>query len=218
MASKVKTDFEKLYEINVNEKTEQKEGLTYLSWAWAFAEFKKNCPDFTYEVKKFENGLPYVYDESTGYMVFTSVTVNGLTHEMWLPVMDSHNRAMKDYPYTIKTKYKEITVPAATMFDVNKAIMRCLVKNMAVFGLGLYIYAGEDLPDVADDMTDDERRAEIKKLIQETNTDTVKFLASMGVHFKKEFKAVDEMSGKELEYGLKKIREKKSMMKESEDK
>lgn len=218
MASKVKTDFEKLYEINVNEKTEQKEGLTYLSWAWAFAEFKKNCPDFTYEVKKFENGLPYVYDENTGYMVFTSVTVNGLTHEMWLPVMDSHNRAMKSEPYTIKTKYKEIKVPAATMFDVNKAIMRCLVKNMAVFGLGLYIYAGEDLPDVADDMTDDERRAEIKKLIQETNTDTVKFLASMGSHFKKEFKSVDEMSGKELEYGLKKIREKKSMMKESEDK
>lgn len=80
--SKEKTLFENLYGINVNDKTETKEGLTYLSWAWAFAEFKKNCPYFTYEVKKFENGLPYVYDENTGYMVFTSVTVDGLTQEM----------------------------------------------------------------------------------------------------------------------------------------
>lgn len=141
------TSFEKLYNINVNDKTEDKNGLTYLSWAWAWAEFKKAFPDAEYEVKKFENGLPYVYDENTGYMVFTSVTVDGLTHEMWLPVMDGNNKAMKNKPYEVQTKYKKFTVNAATMFDINKTIMRCLTKNLAMFGLGLYIYAGEDLPD-----------------------------------------------------------------------
>jgi hypothetical protein len=146
-----KTSFEKLYELNVNDKTENKNGLTYLSWAWAWAEFKKAHPDATYEVKKFENGLPYAYDPNTGYMVYTTVTVDELTHEMWLPVMDSNNKAMKNVPYEAKTKYKTFTVQPATMFDINKAIMRCLTKNLAMFGLGLYIYAGEDLPDTGDD-------------------------------------------------------------------
>lgn len=138
--------FKILSEINVNGKTEEKNGLTYLSWAWAWAEFKKICPDATYEVVKF-NGLPYAYDSLTGYMVYTTVTAGGITHEMWLPVMDGSNHAMKSQPYQIKTKYKTITVEAASMFDINKTIMRCLTKNLAMFGLGLYIYAGEDLPE-----------------------------------------------------------------------
>lgn len=142
--------FEDLNKINVNDHTEGKNGLTYLSWTWAWAEFKKACPEARYEVKKF-NGLPYVYDENTGYMVYTSITVGDLTHEMWLPVMDSANRAMKshDYKYIGKNYGKEVekTCYAATMFDINKTIMRCLTKNMAMFGLGLYIYAGEDLPE-----------------------------------------------------------------------
>ena len=138
--------FERLNALNVNDKTENKNGLTYLSWAWAWAEFKKVCPDATYEVVKF-NGLPYAYDPNTGYMVYTTVTADGITHEMWLPVMDGNNKAMKSEPYIVKTKYKEIRVEAATMFDINKAIMRCLTKNLAMFGLGLYIYAGEDLPE-----------------------------------------------------------------------
>lgn len=205
--AKTSDTFRKLYGINVNDKTETKEGLTYLSWAWAWAVVKSECPDATYNIKRFENGLPYVYDANTGYMVFTDVTIDGTTHEMWLPVMDSHNRAMKSEPYTITTKYgKEIRVEAATMFDINKTIMRCLVKNLAVFGLGLYIYAGQDLPDV--DMSDDEKRAEIKRLIQQTGTDTVKYLAAMGTKFKKEFKSVDEMSGAELDYALGRIIEK----------
>lgn len=205
--AKTNDTFKKLYGINVNDKTETKEGLTYLSWAWAWAVVKSECPDATYNIKRFENGLPYVYDANTGYMVFTDVTIDGTTHEMWLPVMDSHNRAMKSEPYTITTKYgKEIRVEAATMFDINKTIMRCLVKNLAVFGLGLYIYAGQDLPDV--DMSDDEKKAEIKRLIQQTGTDTVKYLAAMGTKFKKEFKSVDEMSGAELDYALGRIIEK----------
>lgn len=142
-----KSTFEVLNSVNVEEHTEDKNGLKYLSWAWAWAEFKKRYPDATYEIWRDENGKPYTSDPDLGYMVYTSVTANGLTHTMWLPVMDNKNNAMKNSKYQIKTKYKTIDVEPATMFDVNKAIMRCLVKNLAMFGLGLYIYAGEDLPE-----------------------------------------------------------------------
>lgn len=135
--------FEELYKINVNENVEKKNGLSYLSWAWAWAEFKKACPDAAYTIRQFDNGLPYVHDPNTGYMVFTSVTAGGITHDMWLPVMDGANRAMKSIEYKVYGK----TVNPATMFDINKTIMRCLVKNLAMFGLGLYIFAGEDLPE-----------------------------------------------------------------------
>lgn len=139
--------FETLNKINVNEHTEGKNGLTYLSWTWAWAEFKKACPTATYEIVKFGDGKPYFYDENTGYMVYTRVTVDDVTHEMWLPVMDYNNNAMKNVPYKVKTKYKEVEVQPATMFDINKTLMRCLTKNLAMFGLGLYIYAGSDLPE-----------------------------------------------------------------------
>lgn len=138
--------FNELFSLNVSEKIEEKEGLKYLSWAWAWAEFKKTYPTAEYEVRLFE-GKPYIFDEKTGYMVFTEVWVGEIKHEMWLPVMDGKNKAMKSEPYTYKTKYGEKTVEAATMFDINKTIMRCLTKNLAMFGLGLYIYAGEDLPE-----------------------------------------------------------------------
>lgn len=143
-----KSVFDTLYNINVNEHTEQKNGLTYLSWAWAWAEVKKKYPDAQYHICMFgEADLPYVYDPNTGYMVFTDMTINGITHEMWLPVMDNNNKAMKSEEYKFTTRYnKEVTVKQADMFDVNKTIMRCLVKNLAMFGLGLYIYAGEDIP------------------------------------------------------------------------
>ena len=150
-------NFEELSKINVNGKTEDKNGLTYLSWTWAWSEIKKACPNATYEIKKFENDLPYVYDENTGYMVFTTMTINDLTYEMWLPVMDGNNKAMLNEPYKYKVKeykdgkatgnYIEKSVEKATMFDINKTIMRCLVKNIAMFGLGIYIYAGEDYPE-----------------------------------------------------------------------
>lgn len=141
-----KSVFDVLFDTNVNGHTEGRNGLTYLSWAWAWAEVKKVYPDAQYEIEKF-NGLPYVFDELTGYMVYTKVTIEGITHEMWLPVMDTANKAMKATPYTYQTKYGEKTVEAATMFDINKTIMRCLTKNLAMHGLGLYIYAGEDLPE-----------------------------------------------------------------------
>ena len=160
--------FEELNAINVNDKTEKKKSgsteLTYLSWTWAWAEVKKRYPDAHYEIMM-HDGLPYVYDENTGYMVFTTVTIDGISHMMWLPVMDGANKAMKSKPYTYSTKYNgEKTVEAATMFDVNKTIMRCLVKNLAMFGLGLYIYAGEDLPEVEAEEQKTEQEVAKKKL------------------------------------------------------
>lgn len=149
--------FKKLNGINVNEHTEKKKNLTYLSWAWAWAEVKKQYPEATYKIIKFD-GLPYVYDDLTGYMVYTEVTIEELTHEMWLPVMDGANKAMKADSYTYRVaewvngqktgNTVEKEVEPATMFDINKTIMRCLTKNLAMFGLGLYIYAGEDLPEL----------------------------------------------------------------------
>lgn len=165
--------FETLYPIDVSKYVEQKNGLNYLTWAYAWAELKKKYPDASYKIERFgEEKKPYLYDDNLGYMVFTQMTIDDQTHEMWLPVMDGANKAMKKdpYKYMIKNpafkwakkgkdgkhydKFGNVqeetlikTCNAATMFDVNKTIMRCLVKNIAMFGLGLYIYAGEDLPE-----------------------------------------------------------------------
>lgn len=161
MAEEKKNAFEVLNAVNVNDHTEVKDTgktkLTYLSWAWAWAEVKKRYPGASYEIVKF-NGLPYVFDVKTGYMVYTTVTIEGITHEMWLPVMDGNNRAMLDHPYDVQTKYNKFTVQPATMFDINKTIMRCLTKNLAMFGLGLYIYAGEDLPEDPEEASTEEQK------------------------------------------------------------
>lgn len=133
--------FEKLSSINVNDKVEKKEGLTYLSWAWAWSEVCKLYPNASYEI------LPTDFDETLGFMCHTKVTIEDKTLPMWLPVMDGKNKAMKKTPYKYMTKYGEKSVEAATTFDINKTIMRCLVKNLAMFGMGIYIYAGEDLPE-----------------------------------------------------------------------
>ena len=148
--------FTELNSINVNEHTEKKNNLTYLSWSWAWAEVMKKYPSATYKIRTWDK-KPYLYDAKLGYLVMTSVTIDDVTHEMWLPVMDGANKSMKDSPYTYQVKeyenrkwtgtYIDKTVEAATMFDINTALMRCLVKNIAMFGLGLYIYSGEDLPE-----------------------------------------------------------------------
>lgn len=138
---KEQTTFEKLSAINVNAHTEKKSNLTYLSWAHAWSETKKACPDATYKIGATD------YDEALGFMCHTEVTIAGETLEMWLPVMDGANKSMKKESYTYQTRYGEKSVEAATTFDINKTIMRCLVKNLAMFGMGIYIYAGEDLPE-----------------------------------------------------------------------
>lgn len=146
-----KSVFETLNAINVNDMVEKKKTekstLTYLSWSSAWQVVKEKFPDVEYEIERNpETNLPYWYDPMTGYMVFTKVTLGGQTHEMLLPVLSPSNYAMKDKPYQVKTRYKTYNVPAASMADINRSIMRCLVKNLAMFGLGLYIYRGEDVP------------------------------------------------------------------------
>lgn len=147
------TKFEKLCELNVNSHCETKSNgskdLTYLSWTWAWKYFKTEYPDATYIVKHWD-GVPYHYDPNLGYMCETEITAGGETYGMWLPVMDGANKAQKAEAYTYTTKSGEKTVQAATMFDINTTIMRCLVKNMAMFGLGLYIYSGEDIPELSE--------------------------------------------------------------------
>lgn len=124
--------FAQLNNINVNDKTEKKNGLTYLSWAWAWGEVKKLYPDATYTIYENESGWNYHTDGRTCW-VKTGCTVNGIEHIEYLPVMDHRNRS--------------ILLDQVTSFDVNKAIQRSLTKALARHGLGLYIYAGEDLPE-----------------------------------------------------------------------
>lgn len=163
--------FDELAAINVNEHKEQKDNLSYLSWTWAWSELKKRYPDATYKIIKNEdeNKLPY-FASPLGIMVYTELTIEGITHQMWLPVMDASNRAMKTEPYTYraynrkKGVWEEKRVEAANMFDINKTIMRCLTKNIAMFGLGIYIYAGEDLPETPDEPeAEPEKKPEPKK-------------------------------------------------------
>ena len=127
-----KSVFAVLNAVNVNEHTEKKNGLTYLSWAWAWQEVKKRFPDAQYAIYERPDGVNYWTDGRTCW-VKTGVTIGGLEHIEELPVMDYRNAA--------------IPLDKVTSTDVNKAIQRSLTKACARHGLGLYIYAGEDLPD-----------------------------------------------------------------------
>lgn len=124
--------FVALNKINVNDKVEEKNGLTYLSWAWAWSEVKKQHPDATYTIYENTAGWNYHTDGKTAW-VKTGVTVNGIEHIEYLPIMDTRN--------------KSIPVENVTSFDVNKTIQRSLTKACARHGLGLYVYTGEDLPE-----------------------------------------------------------------------
>lgn len=126
------TVFEALNSVNVNGHTEKKNGLTYLSWAWAWGELLKKYPDSTYTIYENKDGWFYHTDGKTCW-VKTGVTVEGKEYIEMLPVMDYKNRS--------------IPADSVTSFDVNKAIQRSLTKAVARHGLGLYIYAGEDLPE-----------------------------------------------------------------------
>ena len=127
-----KNYFVELNNINVSDKIEKKNDLSYLSWAWAWGELKKLHPTATYTIYENADGLFYHTDGKTAW-VKTGVTVEGIEHIEYLPVMDFRNRS--------------ISVENITSTDVNKAIQRSLTKAVARHGLGLYIYAGEDLPE-----------------------------------------------------------------------
>ena len=150
--------FEKAFLTDCSKHIEKKDTgigrpLSYLSWAWAWAKFCTLYPEAEYEVIK-TDGLPYVADMNMGIIVYTRVRTcpEDTWREMWLPVMDPSNRAMRLETYSYraydakKGQYVDKYVKAADMMDINKTLMRCLTKNLAMFGLGLSIYAGEDVP------------------------------------------------------------------------
>ena len=204
--AKKKSTFEILNAINVNDKVEKKNGLTYLSWSYAWAEIKKVDPDANYTIYENADGLFYHTDGRTAW-VKTGVTVNGIEHIEYLPVMDYKN--------------KSIPVENITSFDVNKTVQRSLTKACARHGLGLYVYAGEDLPEDENPkkkMTDEEKIADIKKKLQDTKSDTTKFLLMMSTKHGRSIESVDDMKGKELDYAMDAMQAKIDSMKAKEKK
>lgn len=186
--------FLELLQLNVNDKVEKKNNLSYLSWSFAWGEFCKVYPNATYKVFKDDNMNCAFGNSEQGYMVYTEVTANELTHEMWLPIMDFKNKSML----------------APTTFDTNKAVMRCLTKNLAMFGLGLYIYSGEDLPEEI--KIKESKNDKIKELMAIVGDDTDKFdktLAHMNKVLKKENTGFAQFSFEELEAYLNKAKAKK---------
>ena len=154
--TKEKSVWATLSSIDCSDKVEQKGKLTYLSWAWAWQTLMENYPDSTYG---YDCGSRFVNETAE---VNVSVTVKGVTHSMWLPVMDNRN--------------KSIVNP--TTRDISDARMRCLVKCIAMFGLGIYIYAGEDLPESTKTMeVSADQAAEIKALLELSGADVKQFLA-----------------------------------------
>ena len=167
MEKKNDSVFKTLNAINVNEHVEQKNGLTYLSWAWAWAKVKELYPDATYTVYENKEGWNYHTDGKTCW-VKTGVTINGLEHIEMLPVMDYRNSS--------------ISADKVTSFDVNKAIQRSLTKACARHGLGLYIYAGEDLPE------------EVKKEAEEKKQKEAEILLAQACEEMKACKSVEELN------------------------
>ena len=180
--AETKNYFKELNSINVNEHTESKNGLTYLSWAWAWGELKKRYPDAFYTVYENKDGWNYFHDGGTCW-VKTGVTVCGIEHIEYLPIMDFKN--------------KSIPLGSVTSFDVNKAIQRSLTKAVARHGLGLYIYAGEDIPDESDGTAEPVKkaqpkkkeepaqelnyRAELRKFVEENGLDAKAIVAACGI-------------------------------------
>jgi len=151
--------FSVLNAINVSDKVEKKNNLSYLSWAWAWGEIKKIHPNANYKIYEREDGCIYWTDGRTAW-VKTGVTINDIEHIEYLPVMDYRNQS--------------IPLEKITSFDVNKTIQRSLTKACARHGLGLYIYAGEDLPEEETQQADEfkktataDKRATTKALKKE---------------------------------------------------
>ena len=173
--------FKELNAVNCSDKVEKKGNLSYLSWAWAWAEVKKKFPDATYTIYEDAGGCFYHTDGRTCW-VKTGVTVNGIEHIEYLPVMNNRNRS--------------IPLEQVTSFDVNTSIQRSLTKACARHGLGLYIYAGEDLPE------DERPTSEQPKpeLVGEVEIETLKKVANvLGAKTKNEFRAVVGIPYSEIE-------------------
>lgn len=144
--------FEALSSLNLNDQTEEKNGLKYLNWATAWKTFKECYPSASYSIKKDENNLPF-FSSPVGVFVSTEVsTGEGQTLEMILPVLDSSNRSQKLEDYTVsvwdgyKKTYVEKKVSKVDSFSINRAVTRCLTKNLAMFGEAIYLYQGAETP------------------------------------------------------------------------
>ena len=139
---------EALLKKDVNSHTEKKNNLTYLSWAWAWAEALKADPQASFSVQMFGDKC---YMEINGTaMVWVTVTMFGKPMVCQLPVMDNFNRPITIEGVTTINKYGKEVTTILDSFNVNTAIMRCMTKALSLHGLGLYIYAGEDLPEEGD--------------------------------------------------------------------
>lgn len=195
----LRTDFEILNSINVNGHTEKKNGLTYLSWAWAWTEIKKAFPEAVYTIYENENGWNYFTDGRTCW-VKTGVKIGDIEYIEYLPIMDFKN--------------KSIPLEAVTSTDVNKAIQRSLTKACARHGLGLYIYAGEDLPEGEEVKSAEPSRADI---IEDADN-RAKALAYINKHLDLQKKqqlcacykvnTVTDMTGAQCKHYLEKLKEK----------
>ena len=154
-----------LSQVDVSDRIEKKQNLSFLSWSWAWGTLMEHYPQAEYSFQE-----PAEAQRDGSVMVYCTVTIDGLSRQMWLPVMDFKNQAISN----------------PDVVQVNKAKMRCLVKCLAMFGLGHYIYAGEDLPsaeaDKAAEKIAKERAESIKpanieqlvridELIKETDAD-----------------------------------------------
>lgn len=178
------TLFEQLFSRNVNDRVEKKKAgstqLSYLSWAWAWAEIKKVDPKASSVIHEFPlDGdalvmVPYLKTPN-GYFVKVSVTIQDHTETEWLPVMDANNNALgslaqvwsKEKNAQGKSYKVEERLPEPTAMEINKAHKRCLVKAIALHGLGLYIFSGEDLPEVIEEKASDELVNKIVDLADE---------------------------------------------------
>ena len=150
-----KNYFTDLYEIDVKQWVEQKNGLNYLSWANAWSELKKHHPTANYTIYESQEGRPYFTDGRTCW-VKTGVTVNDIEHIEYLPIKDYSNRS--------------IPLEKITSMDMNTAIQRSLTKACARHGLGLRVYEGEDLPDHSgqntQDLSEEEQQEQMKTLYE----------------------------------------------------
>ena len=190
------TIFEALKKVDVSQKVKTKgtgkQKQSYLSWTFAWEEVKKLFPDATYKVLENKDGFPYFADDF-GIMIKTEVTIKGETLSMWLPVLDGANKAMKREAYTYQVKkyegvypnakfvgnYEDKRVEPASMFDINTTTMRCLVKNFAMFGLGINLYSGEDFKSI--DLINLAQNSEIMSFIQENKLDLREFCNAYGM-------------------------------------
>lgn len=157
-----KNYFQILYDVDVSDKAKEKNGLTYLPWSAVWAEVKKNYPDSFYTVYENEDGRPWFDDGKTAW-VKTGVTINGLEHIEYLPVMNLRNKSMP--------------ADEITSMDANKAIQRSITKACGRHGIGLFVYEGEDVPESVSKLQDlNDANFKLAQKISETSEDKAKLV------------------------------------------